>query len=55
MHGETLKSEQMVNADGEHLDPVLRQFFEHVRTGRPGKIQLARLYFDKNLPDACDA
>src|SRR5258708_4682997 len=55
MHGETLESEQMINADGEGLDPVLRQFAEHVWTGRAGEMQLARLYPDKNLPDAGDA
>ena len=55
MHGKTLESEQMINADRERLDRVLHQFSEHVRTGRPRKIQLARLYLDKNLPDACDA
>ena len=55
MHGETLESEQMVNADGEALDPVLRQSAEHVWTSRPREVQLARLYLDKNLPDACNA
>src|SRR5271168_2542078 len=53
--GETLEREQMVDADGEHLDTVLRQFSEHVRTGRPRKFQLARLHLDEDLPDACDA
>src|SRR4029077_202207 len=55
MHGEPLESEQMINADGEHLDAVLRQFAEQVWTGRPREIQLARLYLDKNLPDAGNA
>src|SRR5260370_7325181 len=55
MHGETLESEQMVNANGEALDPVLRQFAEHVWTRRTGEIQLARLYLAKNLPHASDA
>ncbi len=55
MHGETLESEQMVNADGERLDPVFRQSADDVGTGRTREIQLARLYLDKNLPEACDA
>lgn len=55
MHGESLKSEQMINADGKSLDPVLCQSAEYVWNGRPGKIQLARLYLDKNFPDAGNA
>ena len=55
MHGETLESEQMVNANGEALDAVLSQFAEHVWTSRPREVELARLYLDKNLPDACNA
>src|SRR5450631_91484 len=55
MHGETLESEQMVNADGERFDSVLRHSAEHVGTGRPRETQLAGLYLDKNLPDACNA
>ena len=38
MHGETFESEQMVNADGELLNPVLRQSAEQVWTGRPREI-----------------
>src|SRR5258708_28538930 len=55
MRGKTIESEQMVNADGEALDAILRQFAEHVRAARPGESQLARLYLDKKMSDACTA
>lgn len=55
MHGETIESEQMVNGDGERRDSVLRHSAEDVWAGRPRETQLARVYLDKNLPNARNA
>src|ERR1700679_2727472 len=55
MHGEPLESEQMINADRESFDPVLRQSTEQIGGGRPREIQLARLYLDENFPEAGNA
>jgi len=55
MGGEAIESEQVIKGDWEMLNPVFRQFAQHVWTGRPRERQLARLYLDKNLPDTCHA
>ena len=55
MRGEPIESQQMINADGESLNPVLRQSADQVWTGGPREIQLARLYLDENFPEAGNA
>jgi len=39
--GEAIESEQVIKGDWEMLNPVFRQFAQHVWTGRPRERQLA--------------
>src|SRR5580658_6200532 len=52
MHRQSFYSQDMIEFNGEDLDPVLGELSHQIRTGGLRKRQLACFHFNQNLPNA---